>query len=94
MARIDMDGTLVTTGGACKAGIDINYKGEWGYHPLVVSLANTGEALSLVNRSGNRPSHDYRYFCYLTNDRESSASEIVYEANARVRRLALRHRRT
>jgi hypothetical protein len=83
MARIDMDGTLVTTDGACKAGIDINYKGEWGYHPLVVSLANTGEALSLVNRSGNRPSHDYRYFRYLTNDRESSASEIVYEANDR-----------
>ena len=28
----------------------------WGYHPLVVSLANTGEPLFLVNRSGNRPS--------------------------------------
>ena len=28
------------------------------YHPLVVSLANTGEVLSIVNRSGNRPSHD------------------------------------
>src|SRR5207247_8113620 len=30
----------------------------WGYHPLVVTLANTGEPLSLVNRSGNRPSHE------------------------------------
>ena len=26
--------------------------------PLVVSLANTGEVLSIVNRSGNRPSHE------------------------------------
>lgn len=57
-ARIDADGTLVDTAGACKQGMDIAYNGTWGYHPLVVSLANTGEVLSLVNRSGNRPSHE------------------------------------
>ena len=57
-ARIDMDGTLVATSGECKAGMDISYKGTWGYHPLVVTLANTGEVLSVVNRSGNRPSHE------------------------------------
>jgi hypothetical protein len=51
-ARIDADGTLVDTTGACKQGMDIAYDGTWGYHPLVVSLANTGEVLSLVNRSG------------------------------------------
>jgi hypothetical protein len=57
-ARIDADGTLVATTGACKQGMDIAYDGTWGYHPLVVSLANTGEILSLLNRSGNRPSHE------------------------------------
>jgi hypothetical protein len=57
-AIVDMDGTLTETTGRCKQGMDISYKGVWGYHPLVVSLANTGEVLSIVNRSGNRPSHE------------------------------------
>ena len=57
-ATIDMDGTLVETTGQCKRGMDIAYDGTWGYHPLVVSLANTGEVLGLLNRSGNRPSHE------------------------------------
>jgi hypothetical protein len=57
-ARIDADGTLIATTGECKAGMDYSYKGVWGYHPLLVSLANTGEVLRLVNRPGNRPSHE------------------------------------
>ena len=57
-AFLDADGTLAETTGQCKAGMDITYDGVWGYHPLVVSLANTGEPLYLVNRSGNRPSSE------------------------------------
>jgi hypothetical protein len=57
-ARVDMDGFLVETTGQCKHGMDIAYDGTWGYHALVLSLANTGEVLSLVNRSGNRPSQE------------------------------------
>jgi DDE family transposase len=57
-AILDVDGTLVATGACCKQGVDIAYDGTWGYHPLIISLANTGEVLSIVNRSGNRPSHE------------------------------------
>jgi hypothetical protein len=57
-ARIDMDGTLVGTDAECKEGVDLAYDGTWGYHPLVVSLANTGEVLSIINRPGSRPSHE------------------------------------
>jgi hypothetical protein len=54
---IDVDGTMVPTTGECKQGMDISYKGVWGYAPLIVTLANTREVLYLVNRPGNAPSH-------------------------------------
>ena len=56
-ALIDVDGTLAPTTGECKEGMDISHKGIWGYHPLIVSLANTKEVLYLENRPGNVPSH-------------------------------------
>ncbi len=55
-AVIEGDGTMAETTGECKEGMDINYKGQWGYHPLLISLANTAEPLYIVNRSGSRPS--------------------------------------
>jgi Transposase DDE domain group 1 len=58
-AVLDVDGTLVATDAECKQGVDIAYNGTWGYHPLLISLANTAEPLYLVNRGGNRPSHEH-----------------------------------
>ncbi len=55
-AILDADGTIAPTTGECKEGMDMSYKGLWGYHPLLVSLAQTGEPLYLVNRSGNATS--------------------------------------
>jgi hypothetical protein len=55
-AILDVDGTIAETLGECKQGIDISYKGIWGYAPLLLTLASTNEVLYLVNRSGNHRS--------------------------------------
>ena len=55
-AIIEVDGTITETLGECKGGMDMSYKGIWGYAPLVVTLANTREPLYIINRPGNTPS--------------------------------------
>lgn len=57
-AILEVDGTLAPTQGECKEGMGLSYNGVWGYHPLIVSLANTMEPMYLWNRAGNRPSHE------------------------------------
>ena len=55
-AILEIDASLTETWGECKGGMDISYKGIWGYAPLVVTLANTREVLYIINRSGATPS--------------------------------------
>jgi DDE family transposase len=57
-AILEADGSIVPSDAECKRGMDFAYDGQYGYHPLVISLANTAEPLFLFNRSGNRPSQE------------------------------------
>src|SRR5256884_9265378 len=57
VAYLDVDGTIAPTTRQRKAWIVMSYNGNWGYAPLIVSLANTRGVLYVVNRPGNAPSH-------------------------------------
>src|SRR4051812_50202552 len=57
-AIIEADGSIFETAGECKQGMDLSYDGRWGYHPLIVSLANTQELLCLEDRCGRRRSQE------------------------------------
>jgi len=57
-AVIDMDGHLKEVYGSQKENADFDRKGRLGFHPLLMSLAGTGECLSVRLRSGNVTSYD------------------------------------
>lgn len=53
LAIVDIDSHVHHVYGNQKEGADFTYKGGFGYHPLVLSLAGSQECLRLVNRPGN-----------------------------------------
>jgi hypothetical protein len=58
VALVDLDSHLHPIYGNQKEAADFNYKGSYGYHPLVISLAETQEVLRILNRPGNVHSVD------------------------------------
>ena len=57
-AVLDIDSSVTQTFGENKERMDISYNGKWGFHPLIVTEAETGVHVCLVNRSGNTASQD------------------------------------
>jgi hypothetical protein len=55
-ATVDIDSHIKEVYGECKQGADFSYTRKWSYHPLLVTLAETGECLRLINRPGSAPS--------------------------------------
>lgn len=58
LALVDLDSHICHVYGDQKEGADFTYKGGFGFHPLVISLARSQECLRIVNRSGNVVSAD------------------------------------
>lgn len=52
----DLDSTVSEVYGNCKQGADFTWKKSYGYHPELLSLAETCEWLDGVNRPGNQAS--------------------------------------
>lgn len=55
-ATVDIDSHIKEVYGECKEGADFSYTRKWSYHPLLVTLAETGECLRSINRPGSAPS--------------------------------------
>lgn len=56
-AVLDIDSHIKPLYGVQKDGADFSHDGRWAYHPLMVSMAATGECLAVRNRSGNANSN-------------------------------------
>lgn len=53
---VDVDSHVHNVFGHQKEGTDYTYKGGFGYHPLIFSIAGTQECLRIINRPGNAES--------------------------------------
>jgi hypothetical protein len=53
LATVDLDGKVKEFYATQKEGADFSHNGKWSYHPLMASLAQTGECLAVRNRPGN-----------------------------------------
>lgn len=58
VALLDIDSHVHHIYGEKKENADFTYKGSYGYHPFVMSLAGTQEVLRIHNRPGNVSSAD------------------------------------
>jgi hypothetical protein len=58
LCTLDIDSHIKELCGVQKEGADFSYNGKWSYHPVIISMASTGECLAVVNRSGNATSAD------------------------------------
>ncbi|HTF86934.1 MAG TPA: transposase [Planctomycetota bacterium] len=90
---VDVDSHVRHVYGNQKEGADFTYKGGFGFHPLVLSLAQTQECLRLVNRPGNVASADGAAEA-LSDVAAAAARSIRARAGARRQRIrAPRHLR-
>ena len=55
-ATLDLDSVIKPVYGNCKEGADFTFKKSFGYHPEMLSLAETAEWLDGINRPGNETS--------------------------------------
>lgn len=78
---VDLDSHVKHIYGSKKGGADFTYKGGYGFHPLVLSLAGTQEILRIVNRSGNKTSAD---------DAEKQLADVAPLLKERFRRVIVR----
>jgi hypothetical protein len=66
-ASLDLDSRICAVYGQQKAGADFGYDGTFGYHPEMLSVAETGEWLDVVNRPCNETSGEKAVYLLRRN---------------------------
>lgn len=88
---VDLDSHVHHVYGNQKQGADFTYKGGFGYHPLVASLAETQECLRIINRPGNVPSAEGSEDCIrdLAPLLKRRFSRVIFRADSAFARQTL-----